>query len=202
MKKRCLVLIGGVSEYAYLLEQIIKCKALWNYFVGKYERDHIYNLNYQPIMDKHALVMKSIFDPIRLILTPNGWAAERYVNETLQKLSQEYEEVDVISHSQGSWMVMKADVKLNNLWNFANPIGWFSPLARTAVRINIGKPKVEVKNLYYIYSSKDLISKRPPEIKGKWTCKADYIEVIDTYTSHDMRDYISKINYKYPWVLR
>lgn len=196
----CLVLIGGVSDHAYLLDQLTQCKHLWRKLVGKYGRQHIYNLEYQHIMDRHAIMMKSILDPVRLALTPNGWAAERYVEDYLKDLSYKYDKIDVITHSQGSWMIMKTDVKLNTLWNIANPIGWFAPIARMMVQMNIWSPKVEVNNLFYLYSTEDFVSKRPPKIKGKWTCKADYVEVIDTKTSHDARKYLVKLNSHYPWI--
>lgn len=198
--KKCLALIGGVSDHDYMLDNLVQCKSLWRKLLAKYGREHIYNVRYQDIMDKHALLMKSVLDPVRLMLTPNGWAAERHVDSFLKDLEGKYDEVDVITHSQGSWMVLKADVKLNKLWNIANPIGWFAPLARTMVRLNIGKPKVKVKELFYIYSSEDFVSKKPPRIKGKWTLDATKIHTIDAKTIHDAKKYFIKIDSFYPQV--
>ncbi len=198
--KRCLVLISGISSHAYGLEQICTQKHFYRKIVEKYGRNHIYEIDYQKIMDRHALLMKSILDPLRLMFSPDGWAAERHVNDELQKFNERYDEVDVLTHSQGSWMVLKANAHIHNAYIIASPIGWFAPIARTMVRMNVGTPKLIVDNLFYIYSTKDLVSKQPPEIKGKWSFHAKNIQVIDTKTIHDLRKYLIALSSRHPQI--
>lgn len=192
MRQRCLVLLSGVSEEAYLKANLEANKPLYEQMVKLYGEDNIFNIDYQPILDRHALFFKSILDPIRYALTPNGWIAEEFIEEFLNDLELHYREIDVISHSMGSWLIYKCDAKINKLINLANPIGFFTFFARTAVRMNLHIPRINTEELFYIYSKKDLICKnKPRKIEGtKWDAKASKVEVIETGTGHDAREYL------------
>lgn len=198
--KRCLVFISGIAEKAYGKDTLVKCKEFKQKINKIYGQEHIKEIHYQPIMDKFAFLGKSLLDPVRLLFSPTGWAAEKFVQKELQKLTSQYDEVDVITHSQGSWMVMKSNVKIRRCYNIANPIGWFAPLARWLVQLNIGKPKLVVDELFYIYSTSDLVSKRPPKIEKKWTCRAEKVTVINTETVHDLDKYFIALNSRYPYI--
>lgn len=200
--KKCLVFLTGISDAAYGIEQVSKKKLLWNKLVNKYGRQHIYEIDYQKILDKHAFAFKSLMDPVRLVMLPKGWRAEKYVQDELQRLNKIYDEVDVISHSLGSWIVLKCKAFIHNLYLVASPIGWIAPLARTFVQLNVGRPKVVVDNLFYIYSESDPVSMNPPTIEGKWRLKADKLQVIDTGTSHDLQKYLIALNSRYPEMFR
>lgn len=198
--KRCCVLITGVSDHAYGLEQLCSYKTFYKKMVEKYGREHIYEIDYQKIMDKYAFAFKSLMDPVRLVMMPKGWRAEKFVEDELQRYTSLYDEVDVISHSLGSWIVLKANVKINNLYLIASPVGWFTPAARGFVQLNVWSPKIRPENLYWIYSKNDPISSHPPEMKGRWLMKSKHHELIDTGTVHDLRKYLVKLNSKYPWI--
>jgi hypothetical protein len=196
--KRCLILVGGISDHAYGLDQLCEYKTFYQKMVKKYGRQHIYEIDYQKIMDKYAFAFKSLMDPVRLVMMPKGWRAEKFVEKELQRYASMYDEVDVISHSLGSWILPKCKVILNNLYLIASPLGWFTPTARKFVQLNVWNPKVRPKNLYYIYSTKDPISSHPPKLDGKWSMKSDHLEIIDTGTSHDLRKYLTALNSRYP----
>lgn len=192
MRQRCLVLISGVSEEAYLERDLKSNKELYNQMIKLYGDGNIFNIDYQPILDRHALIGKSILDPLRYALTPNGWIAEDFIEEFLNDLQLHYREIDVISHSMGSWLIYKCDANINKLINLANPIGFFTFFARTAVRMNLHTPRINAKELFYIYSEKDLICKnKPRKIEGtKWAANASHVEVIETGTGHNAKDYL------------
>jgi len=200
--KKGLVFITGISDRPYGIEQICQQKEFWRKIVNKYGREHIHEINYQDIMDKYAFAFKSLLDPVRLVMMPKGWRAERFVAQELIRLSSIYEELDVITHSLGSWIVLKANVKVHNLYLIASPIGWTLPAGRTFVQLNIGNPRIVADNLFYIYSDSDFISKYPPVIEGKWTLKADNVRVINTKTVHDLRKYIIALNSRYPEIFK
>jgi hypothetical protein len=198
--KRCLIIVGGISDHAYGIEQLCKQKVIWKRLINKYGRDHIYEIDYQKIMDKYAFAFKSLLDPVRLTLMPKGWRAEKFVEKELQRYASLYDEVDVISHSLGSWILPKCNVRLNNLYLIASPLGWFTPLARGFVKLNVWSPKVKPNKLFWICSKNDPISNHPPELKGKWTMGANYVEYIDSGTTHDLGKYMVALNSRYPHI--
>lgn len=194
--KRGLVLLGGISDHEYMREQVASVKSVHKNLIDKYGACHIHAIDYQPIMDKNAIICKSLLDPARLILEPNGWRAQAYVEGELKRLCKIYDQVDVISHSQGSWMILKCDVKVHNLYLIASPIGFCTFIGRNIVQMNVGNPKIKVDNLYYSYSKEDPVSQFPPEIKGKWALGAKHIEVINSGTTHDLTKYLVYLNGK------
>lgn len=201
--RRCLVLLGGISDHAYMKQQISQVTTVHKQLINKYGATHIHEVNYQPIMDKHAVIAKSLLDPARLVINPDGWKAQAYVEGELKRLCSIYDEVDVISHSLGSWMILKCNVKINNLFLIASPIGFSTFIARNIVQMNVGTPKIRVQNLLVGYSKNDLISCFPPEIskKNKWGLGADYIEVRETGTSHGIDKYLVYLNGKTNWFM-
>lgn len=200
--KRCLVFITGISDNAYGIEQACQEKVFWRKMVAKYGRDHIHEINYQTILDKYAFAFKSLLDPVRLVMMPKGWRAEKFVQLELIRFNTLYDEVDVISHSLGSWIVLKCRAFIHNLYLIASPIGWIAPIARSFVQLNVGTPKVIVDNLFYIYSESDPVSENPPIIEGKWRLKANKLEVINTETVHDLRKYLVYLNSKRPDIFK
>ena len=198
---RGLVLLGGISDHEYMREQVASVKSVHKNLIDKYGACHIHTIDYQPLMDKHAILFKSLLDPARLVLNPNGWRAQAYVEGELKRLCKIYDQVDVISHSLGNWLVSKCNVKLNNLYMIANPIGFCTLIGRNIVRLDIGTPKVTCNSLFYAYSKQDLVSCKPPEItkSNRWGLKSNYLEVIETGTHHDVTKYLTYINGKFNW---
>lgn len=194
--QKCLVLLGGISDHAYMKQQLTQVPTVYKQLMNKYGATHIHEINYQPIMDKHAILAKSLLDPARLVINPDGWKAQSYVECEMKRLCSIYDQVDVISHSLGSWMILKCDVKINSLHLIASPIGFSTFIARNIVQMNVGTPKIKCKNLYYSYSSNDLVSCFPPAIQGKWKLGSTYCEVRNTGTPHDFTRYLIYLNGK------
>lgn len=192
MGKRCLVLISGIAGEAYSLEEIKKNVEVYRLLCYKYGEKNLIEIDYQPIMDRHAILGDTLLDPFRLLLNPNGWAAERYVIESLRQITKDYTKVDVMSHSLGSWIVLKANVTINKLILIASPIGFSGILGRHTVRTNIWKPKIEVLRLYYVYSTNDLVSCFPPKNieNSKWGCKCGIFKQINCHTGHGLGQYL------------
>jgi predicted alpha/beta hydrolase family esterase len=196
MNKECLVLVSGIAGQAYSLKELKKNEVIYSKLVKRYGEDNIIEIDYQPIMDRHAILGDTILDPIRLLINPDGWAAERFVEVSLQNICKEYPTVNVITHSLGSWIILKCNAKINNLTLIASPIGFAGILGRHTVRLNIGKPKLKVFRLNYIWSSNDPVSCFPPkfDINGKWGLDATYMINVNTRTGHSLGEYLEYIS--------
>ncbi len=193
MKRKCLVLISGIAGDAYGKKELEKHEDIYKSLVYKYGEENIIDIDYQPIMDRGAILGNTLLDPLRLLLNPNGWAAQKFVNDRLKEITATYEIVDVMTHSLGSWMVLKAKVNIHKLILIASPIGFAGVLGRHTVRANIWSPSIVVNKLYYVYSTNDPVSCFPPlNIHGsKWGCKSDQVYLLNSHTGHGLGDYIN-----------
>lgn len=190
---RTLVLVGGISDHSYMKDQIKESnlsKEIECYY------PNIIEIDYQHILDKYAVCFKSLGDPLRLMLTPFGREAQTYVEKSLQMIQHKYTHIDLMSHSQGSWMTMKCNVEVKNYFCIANPIGFSGIIGRTAVHLNIGKPKIRAKRFYNIFSSKDLVSCFQPRDQ-KWDVGKAVSKYIDTETGHGLKDYCDVLDKDY-----
>lgn len=195
MKARALVLISGISDKAYSLSEIMKHDDVAKTLTYKYGIDNIIEIDYQPIMDQAAILGDTLLDPLRLLMNPNGWRAENYVRETLNNICTQYETVDVMTHSLGSWIILKCNAKINKLILIASPIGFAGIIGRESVRLNIWKPKLEAFRMYTLYSKNDPVSCFPPVNRetSKWRCGSDLYHEYDTKTGHGLDQYLSWI---------
>lgn len=189
---RTLILVGGISDHAYMKEAIQKTN-LWGNLCELYT--DIIEIDYQKVMDRHALLFKSLLDPVRLLMSPDGWAAERYMNKVLTEVISHKVKVDLMSHSQGSWMTMKMPIKVENYFCVANPIGFKGFIGRKTVQMNISVPKIISKRHYMVYSNNDLISCDIPFNKKLWGT-GKIVEYLETGTKHDMVEYADWLNRK------
>jgi len=186
----CLVLITGIGEAAYGFKSLRE-SVMWKHIEARYS--DVVEIRYQPIMDKYAVVGKSLLDPLRLMFTPQGWEAEEHIRKRLHQIRGTYNEVDVLTHSLASWMIYKMDVRFENMYVVASPIGWCTAVSRWAVRVNIGTPKVSCKKLIYLYSKKDPVSMFPTRI-GKYLV-GDKNHTFETGTSHNLDEYLDYMSH-------
>jgi hypothetical protein len=187
-----LVLISGIAGEAYGTTELKKHKEVYKALCYKYGEENIIDIDYQPILDRHAFLGDTLLDPLRLLLNPNGWAAERYVAETLAQITTQYDKVDVMTHSLGSWIVLKCKAKINKLILIASPIGFSGILGRHTVRANIWSPKIETLKLHFVYSTNDPVSCFPPQHieDSKWGCKCGIFKQVNSGTGHGLGDYL------------
>lgn len=150
-----LVLISGISKEDYGLEEFNK-SCLCDKLRTRY--DQIVEIRYQHIMDRDTHWFKTFGDPFRLLWSDNGHLAQKHVNEELKNITAAYEVVDVLTHSLGSWMVMKVPTRINKLINIANPLSWVGLLGGWIVRKDIGEVKLSANWTYYINSYTDMVS--------------------------------------------
>ena len=190
---RTLVLVSGISDHSYMREELKKSK-LYDELSQTY--NNIIDVDYQHIMDKYAICFKSLGDPLRLMFTPFGHDAQKHVERSLQTLKMFHGKIDVMSHSQGSWMTMRCNVDVNNYYCIASPIGFAGVIGRTAVQLNIGSPKIRAKRFYNIFSSKDFVSSHMPR-DLRWDVGNSVTRYIDTGTSHSLVEYAEVLERDY-----
>ncbi len=150
-----LVLISGISKHDYGMEEFNK-SCLYDKLKDRYSS--VIEIRYQHIMDKDAHWFKTFGDPFRLLWSDNGHKAQEHVNRELKRIAESNVTVDVLTHSLGSWMVMKVPTRVNKLINIANPLSWIGLFGGWLVRKDIGEVKLGANMTYYINSYTDAVS--------------------------------------------
>lgn len=198
-KKNCLVLVSGIGEQAYCLKSLRETD-----FYAKIEDlyDGIEEVDYQQFLDEKVRVGRVILDPWRLLFTRNGRQAQDYLEEKIKSLVEQYDNVDCLSHSQGSQMILRAPVKFRKLILVASPLGFGTILARMAVRWWVGLPKVKCDTLYYIFSVFDPVSMFAPNLitEVKYQLSASRVFPLNTMTGHHLKRYLEWIEDHAFWI--
>ncbi len=189
---RALVLITGIAEKDYGMSTVRKHKY---YKTLRVIYDEIVEIPYQLILDKHALAFKTTLDPARMVLTRKGRKVVEYVENRLHRLHRLGFDIDIMSHSLGSWITLKCNVKVKNLILLAPPPGWATPFLRLVVKMNVGTPRIRAATMLWLYSKKDPVSKCPPKESKKYNVGRDNYW-IETGTSHNMKRYLSYMQLK------
>lgn len=184
---RALVMIGGIGTKAYMMDKFLPVLGDSD-ILRRY--DYIEEIDYQPILDDHAIVMKKLLDPVRMLLTQKGERSINYVQRRVKELSEQYDHIDLVTHSQGCWIGYRCDVKVDNFVCIANPIGFKLFVGAASVRLNIGTPKLSCNRILYLYSFMDYVSCDIPHNMNKWLCSAKDVTILDTGTGHDVSEYL------------
>jgi hypothetical protein len=195
---KILVVVAGISNQnhaMYVRDAVIGNTTFKRFIDSKY--DKVVYLPYQDILDKHAIIAKTLLDPLRLKLYPKAQAEIITRFETIIKyLQSEGHTVDILAHSLGCWITAKLDVQVDRVIHMGSPIGWKFPLGRFIVRNDIAftawsKPKLKCNMFFNLYSSKDIVGNKPVlPANPKWGYDSKVHFELNSKTSHDADKYI------------
>ena len=181
--EKVLVVVTGISAKGYGLHDLT-LTGIYEHLKKKYTK--IIEIDYQPILDKHAMCFKSLLDPVRYVTSSKSRKVRKYVEETINKLSEDYD-IDLLTHSLGGWILEECKVKVNTWFNLASAVGWFLPIGRSIINVRISNPNIEFNKRYWVYSEKDLVSCSPPINHSRFSRSTEFIKI---NSPHDLSKYL------------
>lgn len=200
---RVLIVIPGISDKnnALYMQDAINSNRTFKRFVdSKYEK--VVHFTYQDILDRHAIVAKTLLDPVRFRFYPKAKAEIITRLETIINfLKIEGHDVDILAHSLGCWISAKAKVQVDRVIHMGSPIGWVGPVGRFFVRQDIAsafwtKPPLTCNKFFNLYSENDFVGKHPVLSDPKWGYGAAIKQEFNTLTKHDGDQYVEFLKEK------
>ena len=197
--KKTLFLIGGITQHNYILKEyqdVIDFKNL--------QYDEIVEIDYEEFLDKRY--EKIPFYSYFKTLDKHGDWWQFSLNKNLRNKIREYIEneiipytifdnqVDVYSHSLGTWIILGCRLKLNKLVLVASPLGSKSRIVRFTVNNELkNNINIEANKIEYMYNNEDFVSSKFPKdfVKEKLrTISKDNIFYANISKGHNFKKYI------------
>lgn len=198
MRKPVILLLDGICKETYV-EKDFLASSLYHDIHSHYSA--IKRIPTNEILDwglvggdfilKYSDVIKFLVNPIRRT------KITALIESTVKHYNNRNIPVVIYAHSLGTIKALDSEIKIDKLILCGCPIEFISRTASALVRTMIhpffwSKPKVECKELYYIWSNKDLVSCRYPNDLNKFI-KADKISIYETGKTHDNINYLNFI---------
>jgi hypothetical protein len=199
IKKPVLLLLDGICKESYVESDLINSE-LYKKIKDKYK--HIKRLETNEILDwglvggdfvlKYTDVVRFLASPIRRIK----------VTDLIEKNVRFYNSlgfpVHLYAHSLGTLKALDSNIEVDKLILAGCPIEFVSNIGTKLVQTLVNPipfkgPKIKCKELFYLWSVKDLVSCRFPKKLDKFVqCEKNLI--IQTNQSHDNINYLNTIN--------